>query len=152
MVLYSNQFILAKAQLFSCHSFIPPQINSLWSIQVCHLMLGSASLYLPSELHIYSFHTLTHSYLVCRSMVVGNILMVHTCSLMCTNHIDMIHTPWPFSELGSTLVRLLSHMYQYCPWGNLNSQHSGELLGKACLVQCTYPLGHTTSLCLQLHI
>ena len=65
------------------------QINSLGSIHVCHLMWHIASLYLPSEPHIYSFHLLTHSYLVGRSMVVWYIPMIHTCSLMCTNHIDM---------------------------------------------------------------
>ena len=37
-------------------------IISLGSIQAQHLMWSSASLYLPSEPHIYSFHTFTHSY------------------------------------------------------------------------------------------
>ena len=38
-----------------------------------------------------------------RSMVVGHILMDHTCSLMCTNHRDMIgHTQEFLTELGTT--------------------------------------------------
>ena len=107
---FSDQFILAKAKLFF---FVIPLywggatsslVNFLESIQVFHLIWGSASLYLPSEPHIYSFHILTHSYLVGRSVVVGHILTVHTCSLMCTNHINMTaHTPVLFTELGTTL-------------------------------------------------
>ena len=107
MALYSNLFILAKAQLFSlsflyikeepppprstpwgayrsstsCEA-VPPSIclqhhtftyfthsylvvrsiNSLGSIQVFHLVWSSASLYLPSEPHVYLFHTHSHSY------------------------------------------------------------------------------------------
>ena len=50
-------------------------------------------------------HTHSHMITVDRSMVVGHVLMVHTCSFMCTNHIDMIaHTPSLFYELGSTPV------------------------------------------------
>ena len=41
-------------------------------------MWGSASLYLPLEPHIYSFHTITHLYLVGRIMVVGHIPIIHT--------------------------------------------------------------------------
>ena len=44
----------------------------------------------------------THSHMVNadRNMVVGHILMVHTCSYMCTNHIDIIaHTP-AFLQVG----------------------------------------------------
>ena len=38
--------------------------------------------------------TLTHSLTVDRSMVVGHIPMDHTCSFMCTSHIDMtVHNP-----------------------------------------------------------
>ena len=66
-------------------------------------LVGSDSLCLPSEPHISSFHALEHSYLVGRSMVVGHILMVHTCSLMCTNHIDMTaHIPAFLTKLGTT--------------------------------------------------
>ena len=132
MALYSDQFILPKAQLFSCHSFIfrrshllPDQLFG--TIQVCHLMWGSASLFLPSEPHIYSFHTLTHSYLVGRSMVIGHIPMVHAFFNVIYHHRHDGTYPSILNELGSTLVRLLSHMCQYCPWGDMNSQHSGEL-------------------------
>ena len=79
------------------------QINSLWSIWVCHLMWGSASIYPPSEPYIYSFHTFTNSYQVGKSMVVGHILMVHTCSLMCTNHIDMMAHTQAFLKCWGTL-------------------------------------------------
>ena len=38
-------------------------------------------------------------------MVAGHILIVHTCSLMCTNHIDMTaHTPAFFTKLGTTCI------------------------------------------------
>ena len=37
-------------------------------------------------------------------MVVGHVLMVHTCSFMCTNHVDMIGHTQSFYGLGSTLV------------------------------------------------
>ena len=68
-------------------------------------MWGSASLYLPLEPCIYTFCTLTYSYLVGRSMVVRHIPMVHTCSLMCTNHIDMTaHTQAFFTKSGTTHI------------------------------------------------
>ena len=38
-------------------------------------------------------HTYTHSLMVDRSTVVGHVPMVHMCSFMCTNHIDMIAHP-----------------------------------------------------------
>ena len=45
-------------------------------------------------------HTHTHMVTVDRSMVVGHVPTVHTCSFMCTNHIDMIaHTP-AFLQVG----------------------------------------------------
>ena len=70
-------------------------------------MLGSASHDLPLEPHIYSVYTLTHSYLVGRSMVVGHIPMAHTCSLMCTNHKDMTsHTQAFITELGTSHIYL----------------------------------------------
>ena len=41
-----------------------------------------------------AIHTHSHMLTVDRSMVVGHVPTVHTCSFMCTNHIDMIaHTP-----------------------------------------------------------
>ena len=55
---------------------------------------------------LHCCHSHTHSHMVTadRSMVVVHVPMVHTCSFMCTNHIDMIATPQPFYELGSTPV------------------------------------------------
>ena len=54
----------------------------------------------PSHARQCLFHsalvssTHAHSLIVDRSMVVGHILMDHTCSFMCTNHIDMtVHNP-----------------------------------------------------------
>ena len=47
-------------------------------------------------------HTHSHMVIVDRSMVVGHVLTVHTCSFMCTNHIDMIaHTPAFFTSWGA---------------------------------------------------
>ena len=49
---------------------------------------------IPSNNHLQSCHTYTHSLMVDRSTVVGHVPMVHMCSFMCTNHTDMIgHTP-----------------------------------------------------------
>ena len=47
-------------------------------------------------------HSHTHSHLVTveRSMVVGHVAMVHTCSFMCTNHIDMIAHTAAFLRVG----------------------------------------------------
>ena len=54
----------------------------------------------PSHVRQYLFcsalvgSTRTHSLTVDRSTVVGHILMDHTCSFMCTSHIDMtVHNP-----------------------------------------------------------
>ena len=91
------------------------------SIQVYHLMWGSVSLYLPSETCIYIFHTLSLSYLVGRTMMVGHIPVVCTHSLMSTNHIDMTaHIPAFLSKLGTTHIymdhstawqSLISHLW-----------------------------------------
>ena len=70
-----------------CHSFVegePPSPRSTpWeAYRPTHLMRGSASLFSPCQQHSCSLT-------VDRSMVVGHIPMDHTCSFMCTNHIDM---------------------------------------------------------------
>ena len=50
----------------------------------------------PSTQHFL----LLHSFLVDRSMVVGHVLKDHTCSFMCTSHIDMTaHNP-AFLQVG----------------------------------------------------
>ena len=44
--------------------------------------------------HLECCHTCTHSFMVDRSTVAGHVAMVHMCSFMYTNHIDMTaHTP-----------------------------------------------------------
>ena len=45
-------------------------------------------------------HTHSHMVIVDRSMVVGHVPMVHTCSFMCTNHIDMIAHTLAFLRVG----------------------------------------------------
>ena len=44
-----------------------------------------------------------------RSMVVGHVPMVHTCSLMCTNHIDMIAHTLAFLSVGKHSHHLEFH-------------------------------------------
>ena len=97
----------------ACQSFIPiwgatpSQINSLRSIQVTWQLY---SVHQPMETHIVSGFALSHTPTIHythiiqlksgRSMVVGHVPMVHTCSFMHTNHIDMIaHTP-AFLQVG----------------------------------------------------
>ena len=47
------------------------------------------------EIHeVCMWHSLTHSFMADRRMVVGHVPMDHTCSFMCTSHIDMTaHNP-----------------------------------------------------------
>ena len=88
----------------------PSQINSLGSIQVTWQLL---QFHQPMETtHCFCVHLITHIYNTLsyiqyylksgRSMVVGHVLMVHTCSFMCINHINMI-THLIFYKLGSIL-------------------------------------------------
>ena len=68
----------------------PSQINSLGSIQACCLMQGSASFFHLALVGSTRAHSLT----VDRSTVFGLIPTDHTCSFMCTSHIDMtVHNP-----------------------------------------------------------
>ena len=121
----------------------PPPRSTPWGAYRSAISCGAVPASMCLQNHMFTYFT--HSYQVGRSMVVGHIPIVHTCSLMCNNHIDMKAHNQPFNELGSTLVMWLSHLCQYCPWWDLNSQHSDELLGEAWLVQRAYPFGHTTS-------
>ena len=64
MALYSDQFILAKAQLFSWHSFIfeeepPPPRSTPWGAYRSAISCGVVPLS-AFRAHIYSFHVLTH--------------------------------------------------------------------------------------------
>ena len=63
-----------------------------------------------------AIHTHSHMFTVDRSMVVGHVPTVHTCSFMCTNHIDMIAHTQPFYELGSTPVIWTSIMQAEDSW------------------------------------
>ena len=106
---YSDQFILAKDQLFLCHSFILSW-SHLLPDQLPGKHTGLQS-HVRQCLPLSAFRTthllISHSYLVGRSMVVWHILMVHTCSLICTNHIDMTaHIPAFLTELGTTCIHL----------------------------------------------
>ena len=72
------------------------QINFLESIQVSHLIWGKTSFSFSLSMQ----HLFRHSLMVDRSMVVGHVLMVHTCSFMCTSYIGMTaHTP-AFLQVG----------------------------------------------------
>ena len=93
--------------------FLRPMYNECsqsQSLLLCHAsMSGSHSLpdQLPGEHtgphhilcsilsnnHLQCCHTYTHSFMIDRSTVVKHVLTVDRCSVMCTNHIDMIaHT------------------------------------------------------------
>ena len=75
---------------FSWGGATPYQINSLGSIQACHLIWGNTSLSSSPSMQ----HLLAHSFMADRSMVVGKIPMDHMYSFMCTSHINMtVHTP-----------------------------------------------------------
>ena len=97
------QSFLLRPLSILCHSTFswvgatPSLINSLGSIQAHHLIWGSTSFCLALQMQ----HSFAHSLMADRSMVVEHVPMDHTCSSMCTGHIDM--TAQPFYELGSTL-------------------------------------------------
>ena len=48
----------------------------------------------------WMWHSPTHSHMVDRSTVVGHVLMDHTCSFMCTSHIDMTTHHPAFLRVG----------------------------------------------------
>ena len=61
-----------------------------------HLMRGSTSLSFDPSMQ----HLRIHSLIVDRSTVAGHVPMDHTCSFMCTSHIDMTaHNP-AFIQVG----------------------------------------------------
>ena len=84
---------------FSWGGATPSQINSLGSIQAHHLIWGSTSLSFSLSVQ----HSLTHSLVADRSMVVGHVLIDHMCSFMCASHIDMTAHNLAFLWVGSTL-------------------------------------------------
>ena len=90
----------------ACQCFIPVPgaYNSLGSIQVTWQLY---SVHQPVEIHIVSAFALSHIPIIHviqlkwgRSMVVGHVPMVHTCSFMCTNHADMIAHTLAFLWVG----------------------------------------------------
>ena len=114
--IYSDQFILAKVQLFSL-SFLyieeepSPARSTPWGAYRSSTSCGALppSMYLQS--HIFT-HLLTHSFLLGRSMVVGHIPIVHTCSLICQSHRH--DNPAFFTELGTTYIYILYiYIYMY---------------------------------------
>ena len=90
---------------FLCEKEPPPPRSTPWGVYRCHgsYVHISASAQQPRETHNVSAFALLHPPTILqsgRSMVVGHVLMVHTCSFMCTNHVDMIaHTP-AFLQVG----------------------------------------------------
>ena len=62
------------------------------------------------HLACWSWHSLTHSHLADRSMVVGHVLMDYTCSFMSTSHIDMTaHNPAFFTGWVALCELLYAH-------------------------------------------
>ena len=133
LALYSDWFILTQTQLISFVISLywggatSPRLTP-WGANRSAMSwrVAPPSICLQSQTFT-CFYALTHSYVVHRGMVVGHIPRVHTCSLMCANHIDMIIQTPAFNKLGSALVRLPSHICQCHPWGDSNSQHCGDL-------------------------
>ena len=106
---------LARSQLFSL-SFLyiekepPPARSTPWEAYRSGTSCETVPPSICLQSHaFYTFHTLTHLYLVDRSMVVGYILMVHMCSLMCTNHIDMTAHP-PFVDCQPSTNKKLFYL------------------------------------------
>ena len=64
----------------------------------------SASVQQPRGMHNVPTLTLLHLPAILQRMMIGEVLMVHPCSFMYTNHIDEIVHTQPFYELGNTLV------------------------------------------------
>ena len=126
-----HSFILRRShllpdQLPGEHTDLPPHVGQ------CLPLSAFRSLHLQ----ISHTHTHTHSCLVGRSMVAGYIPMVHMCSLMCTNHIDMTaHTPASFTQSGTTCIymehgtaghSLISHL-----WSNASRTVTHPCINKA---------------------
>ena len=89
---------------FSWGGATPSQINSLGSIQVCHLMHGNISFSFGRSMQ----HSFTQSLMADRGMEVGH---VHTCSFMCTSHIGMTAHTSAFTPVGEHSGNLLyAHM------------------------------------------
>ena len=86
----SGHFFQTVSFHFSWGGATPYPINSLGSIQVCHLILSNTSFSFGLSMQ----HSFTHSLMADRSIVVGHIQTVHMHSFMCTSHIGMTaHTP-----------------------------------------------------------
>ena len=91
-------------------------------------------------------HLLTHSYLVGRSIVVWHILMVH-------NMFFNVHQSHRHDGTHHSLLMSWGALWWGCfltcvitvPEGTWAPNTVVRLLGEAWIVQCTYPLYHTTS-------
>ena len=113
-----------------------------WGAYRSPISCGVVSLSICLQSCIYSFHTLISGRWKYGGWAFSDSTHI-LFNVQQSHRHDGTH-PSLFNGFGSTLVRLPSHMCQYCPWGDLNSQHSGELLGEAWLVKCTYPPSYTT--------
>ena len=93
---YSDLFILAKAQLFSL-SFLyieeepPPPRSIPWGAYRSAISCRAVSPSICLQSHKFTHFTGKYD---------NHILIVHTCSLMCTNHIHMTAHPSLFYRVG----------------------------------------------------
>ena len=86
----ANHFWLCHASMRGSH----PLPDQLPGEHTGHMPQAAHRSSWYNRLHCCHSHTHSHVVTADRSMVVGHVPTVHTCSFMCTNHIDMIaHTP-----------------------------------------------------------
>ena len=96
---------------FLCEKEPPPPRSTPWAAYRWHgsCIHISTSVWQPGETHSVSAFALLHILQSGRSVVVGHVLMVHTCSFMCTNHIDMIAHTLAFLWVGEQSCHLDFH-------------------------------------------
>ena len=98
---YHFTIVLLRPLLHTVSFFIegepPPPRSTPWGAYRPAISYKAVPLY---HLAYSMWHSLTHSLIADRRMVVGHVPMDHTCSLMCTSHIDMTaHNP-AFLQVG----------------------------------------------------
>ena len=105
---------------FLCEKEPPPLRSTLRGAYRCHgsCVHISASARQPGETQCFCIHFIAPPTILQsgRNMVVGHVPMIHTCSFMCTNHIDMIAYTPAFYEFGSTPVIQTSIMQAEDGW------------------------------------
>ena len=95
--MFPGQTTFFHTVLFLLEGEPPPPRSTPWGAYRSAISGGAVPLLLfgPSVQHSH-----IHSLIVDRSSVVGHVWMDHTCSFMCTNHIDMTpHSP-AFLQVG----------------------------------------------------